>query len=72
MSNLSFFLSENDYFKNYLKETPGVPQERFKAFELPSLVNGKRIPATRVKACLVGGPRPNVHQNHTDSGPIEI
>jgi hypothetical protein len=54
---MSFIPTSKDYFKNYLAKPAGVPEDRFKAFELPSLVNGKQIPATRIKAGLVGGPR---------------
>lgn len=68
---MKFNVSSEDYFKGYLGKTAGIPEERFKAFELPSLVNGQRIPATRVKACMVGGPRANIQHELTDSGPIK-
>lgn len=68
---MKFRLSEKDFFEGYLKKTPGIPEERFEAFNIPSLVNGKRIPATRVKACLVGGPRGHIQESHTDSGPLK-
>ena len=60
MSLNSFFLSNEDYFKNYLKGTPGVAPERFEAYKLPSLVNGKRVPYTGVKASLVSKVSPYV------------
>lgn len=37
-----------------LRRTPGIPDERFAAFDLPSLVNGVRVPAKRPSAQLVG------------------
>ncbi len=51
------FNSSEDYFKNYLKDNQNVPQERFEAFKLPSLVNGRRVAATRIKSDMVGGPK---------------
>lgn len=69
---MKFNLSSEDYFKGYLSKPAGIPEERFRAFELPSLVNGERIPATRVKAGLVGGPRAYGQLELTHSGPIKL
>lgn len=71
MSLNSFALSSEDYFKNYLKETPGVAPERFDAYKLPSLVNGKRIPYAGVKACLVSKVSPFIHSSHTYGDVVE-
>ena len=68
MSLNSFALSSDDYFKNYLKKTPGVPPERFEAYKLPSLVNGKRVPYTGVKACLVSRVSPYIQDKHVEGG----
>ena len=37
-----------------LQRNPGIPASRFAAFDLPSLVNGVRVPAKRPSALLVG------------------
>lgn len=68
MSLNSFALSSDDYFKNYLKKTPGVPPERFEAYKLPSLVNGKRVPYTGVKPSLVSRVSPYIQDKHVEGG----
>jgi hypothetical protein len=68
---MKFNLSTEDFFKGYLARPAGIPEERFRAFELPSVVNGKKIPATGIKAGLVGGPRAHSQLEHTHSGPIK-
>lgn len=40
-----------------VKRNQGIPAERFVAFTLPSLINGKRVPATTVKANVASDPR---------------
>lgn len=64
MSLNSFATSSEDYFKNYLKNTPGVTPERLKAYQLPSLVNGKRVPYSGVKASLVSKVSPYARERH--------
>jgi len=49
--------SSEEYFQSYLKQDSGIPTERFAAFKIPSLVNGKRVPATSVKANVASDPR---------------
>jgi hypothetical protein len=47
----------SNYFKDYLKPKQGIAKERFEAFNIPSLVNGKRVPAGRIRSDMVGGPK---------------
>ena len=49
--------SSNSYFKDYLKPNQGIAQERFAPFDIPSLVNGQRVPAGRIRSDMVGGPK---------------
>lgn len=49
--------SREEFFKGYLKKDEAMGAERFEAFEVPSLVNGKRIPATRVRSDMVTLPK---------------
>jgi hypothetical protein len=49
--------SKEEFFKGYLKKDEGMGKERFEAFDVPSLVNGKRIPATKVRSDLVTLPK---------------
>lgn len=49
--------SREDFFESYLKNDEGMPDDRFEAFSLPSLVNGQRVPAVKPKADMVAQPR---------------
>lgn len=49
--------SKEEFFKGYLKKDEGMGAERFEAFGIPSLVNGKRVPATKVKSDMVTLPK---------------
>lgn len=66
-----FATSSVEYFKGYLKEAPGVPQERLDVSRLPSLVNGKLIAPTGIKANSPSDPRKFVETDLSESYPTE-
>lgn len=66
-----YSMSSEEYFKGYLKEAPGVPQERLDVSRLPSLVNGKLIAPTGIKANSPTDPRKYVESDLSESYPIE-
>jgi hypothetical protein len=38
------------FIEQSAKNNPGIPAERFIAFTIPSLMNGKRVPARGIRA----------------------
>jgi hypothetical protein len=49
--------TRTDFFEGYLKNDEGMSADRFEAFSLPSMVNGKETPAVKPKADMVAQPR---------------
>lgn len=68
---MSTNFSTGEYFKGYLGKPAGVTDDRFEAFELPSIVNGKRVLPTHKHIHAVSGPRSVAKKGDTDSGSIK-
>ncbi len=45
------------FIEQSAKNNQGIPAERFIAFTIPSLINGKRVPARGIKADMTQLPK---------------
>jgi hypothetical protein len=52
------------YFDGYLKSPPGVSEDRLRAYQLPSMVNGKRQKPTNSKYTVLGNTKQQAGDNN--------